>query len=77
MLVISSMFEQERFGADNSAVIPGNTKVSVSYGNDRYDWKAIEKQFDEITTMITSSDEVLDGWPERVAFRTPCDFDAI
>lgn len=77
MLVVTGMFEKERFAADSSLIIPENTPVSVSYEADNYDWKAIESQFDEITALITSSDEVLDGWPEHVTLRTPRDFDAL
>jgi hypothetical protein len=69
MLVITGIFEDERFIPDTPVVIPQNKKVVVTieeeYSKERTGYA---KRIAEIIKNINNSDEVLEGEPGKLNF---------
>jgi predicted DNA-binding antitoxin AbrB/MazE fold protein len=75
LLAIEGYFEEGRFIADTPVSIPEGKKTIVTVldeaVNKNKEQKAYKKLWDEIIDEIENSDEVLEGEPERLHFRTP------
>ena len=74
LLVLEGYFEEGRFITD-TPYIPEGKKTIVTVLDETVDrdkeQKAYQKLWDEIIDEIETSDEVLEGEPEQLRFRTP------
>jgi hypothetical protein len=75
MLALQGYFQSGRFITDTPVKIPERKKTIVTVLDEDVDvtkeWKAYQILWDEIIDEIESSDEVLEGEPERLHFRSP------
>ena len=75
LLSIEGYFEAGRFIADTPVSIPEGKKTIVTVldevVNKDSEQKAYQRLWDEIIDEIEHSDEVLEGEPECLRFRTP------
>jgi len=73
LLVLEGYFEEGRFITD-TPYIPEGKKTIVTVLDETVDMdkerKAYQKLWNEIINDIETSDEVLEGEPERLCFRT-------
>jgi len=80
LLVLEGYFERGRFITD-TPYIPEGKKTIVTVLDEAVDkdkeQKAYQKLWDEIIDEIENSDEVLEGEPERLRFRTPEETEAL
>jgi hypothetical protein len=80
LLVLEGYFEGGRFITD-TPYIPEGKKTIVTVLDETVDGekeqKAYQKLWDEIIDAIETSDEVLEGEPERLRFRTPEETEAL
>jgi hypothetical protein len=81
LLVVEGYFEAGRFITDTPVHIPEGKKTIVTVldeaVNKDQERKAYQKLWDEIINDIENSDEVLEGEPERIRFKTPEEIDAL
>jgi len=81
LLVVEGYFEDGRFIPNNPIRIPEGKKTIVTVLdeaiNAEKERKAYKKLWDEIIDEIENSDEVLEGEPERLRFRTPEETEAL
>jgi len=75
LLSIEGYFEAGRFIADTPVSIPERKKTIVTIldeaVNKDSEQQTYKKLWDEIIDEIENSNEVLEGEPERLRFRTP------
>jgi hypothetical protein len=75
MLALQGYFHTGRFVTDTDVQIPERKKVIVTVLDEDIDEaqerKAYQMLWDEIIDEIENSDEVLEGEPERLHFRSP------
>ena len=80
LLVLEGYFEEGRFITD-TPFIPEGKKTIVTVLDETVDKdkerKSYQKLWDEIIHEIESSDEILEGEPERLCFRTPEETEAL
>ena len=80
LLVLEGYFEEGRFITD-TPYIPEGKKTIVTVLDETVDrdteQKSYKKLWDEIIDAIETSDEVLEGEPERLCFRTPEETEAL
>ena len=80
-VVAQSYFESGRFIADTPIQIPEGKKVIVTVLDEEVDKENRQKNYiaywDKIIEDIQNSDEILEGEPERVCFRTAEEIDAL
>ena len=81
LLTIQGYFEAGHFIADTPVQIPEGRKTIVTVLDEKVD-KTQERAnyidyWDQIIEDIQNSDEVLEGEPERIHFRTPEEIDAL
>jgi len=80
LLVLEGYFEEGRFITD-TPYIPEGKKTIVTVLDETVDGdkeqKAYKKLWDEIIDAIETSDEVLEGEPERLCFRTTEETEAL
>jgi hypothetical protein len=81
LLALEGYFEAGRFVAGTPIQIPEGRKTIVTVldevVNKEAERKAYKKLWDEIINEIENSDEVLEGEPERLCFRTPEETEAL
>jgi hypothetical protein len=81
LLTFQGYFEAGRFIADPPVHIPEGKKTIVTVLDEAADRdkkrEAYKKLWDEIIDEIENSDEVLEGEPERLRFRTPEETEAL
>jgi hypothetical protein len=81
MLALQGYFQAGRFVTDISIQIPERKKTVVTVLDEGIDedqsLEAHKKLWDEIISMIQNSDEVLEGEPERLHFRSPEETEAL
>jgi hypothetical protein len=81
MLALQGYFQSGRFIADTPVQIPERKKTIVTVLDEDVDEaeerKAYQALWDEIIDGIESSDEVLEGEPERLSFRSPEETEAL
>jgi hypothetical protein len=82
LLTFQGYFEAGRFVADTPAQIPEGRKTIITVldekAEERIDWEAHKKRWAKIIADIQSSDETLEGEPERLFhFKTPEEIDAL
>ncbi|MDR1930385.1 MAG: hypothetical protein LBQ44_07115 [Treponema sp.] len=75
MLAFQGYFQSGRFISDPPIQIPERKKTIVTVLDESVDeegaQKAYQSLWDEIIDEIENSDEVLEGEPERLHFRSP------
>ena len=76
MLVVTGVFENERFIPDSPVSIPQKKKVVVTIEEKPVEAK-VEMTWREIGEAILNCDEELPGHPEPVKFRTVEEMDAL
>jgi hypothetical protein len=81
LLTFQGYFEAGQFVADTPIQIPEGRKTIVTVLDEKVD-KANEREnyiayWNKIIEDIQNSDEVLEGDPERVRFKTPEEIDAL
>ena len=80
LLVLEGYFEEGRFITDTPYIPEGKktivTVLDETVNGDK-EQKAYKKLWDEILDAIETSDEVLEGEPERLCFRTPEETEAL
>ena len=80
LLVLEGYFDEGRFITD-TPYIPEGKKAIVTVLDEIVDknkeQKSYQKLWDEIIEEIEASDEVLEGEPERLCFRTPEEVEAL
>jgi len=80
LLVLEGYFEKGRFITD-TPYIPEGKKTIVTVLDETVDRikekKSYQKLWDEIIDEIENSDEILEGEPERLCFRTPEETEAL
>jgi hypothetical protein len=81
LLTFQGYFEAGQFVADTSIRIPEGRKTIVTVLDEKID-KADEREnyiayWNKIIEDIQNSDEVLEGEPERIHFKTPEEIDAL
>ena len=81
LLTFQGYFEAGQFVADTPIQIPEGRKTiitvldeKVDKANEREDYRAY---WNRIIEDIQNSDEVLEGEPERIRFKTPEEIDAL
>jgi chorismate mutase len=81
MLAIQGYFESGRFITGSPIQIPERKKTIITVLDENVDEdhepEAHEKLWDEIIEGLRTCDEVLEGEPERLRFRTPEETDAL
>ena len=81
LLSVEGYFEAGHFIADTPVYIPEGKKTIVTVldetVNKDKEQRAYKKLWDEIINDIENSDEVLEGEPERLRFRTPEETEAL
>jgi hypothetical protein len=81
MLAIQGYFQSGRFITDTPVQIPERKKTIVTVLDENVDedkeLEAHKKLWDEIMAMVQTSDEVLEGEPERLRFRNLEETDAL
>jgi hypothetical protein len=81
MLALQGYFQSGRFITDTPVQIPERKKAIVTVLDEDIDeakeQKAYQMLWDEIIDEIESSDEVLEGEPERLRFRSPEETEAL
>jgi hypothetical protein len=81
MLALEGYFQSGRFITDTPVQIPERKKTIVTVLDEDIDdtkeRKAYQMLWDEIIDEIEGSDEVLEGEPERLHFRSPEETEAL
>ena len=70
MLVVTGVFEDERFIPDSPVFIPQKKKVIVTIEEEKPEEIRHKMTWREIGEAIQNCDEELPGWPQPVKFRT-------
>ena len=77
MLVITGIFDHERFIPDTPVSIPEKQKVKVIVEDPAEDTKTYAQKWAELGEAVLACDEELSGEPVRVQFRTPEEVEAL
>ena len=77
MLVVTGIFENERFIPDKPVSIPQKKKVTVTIDDETDTKLKSENKWREIGEAILSCDEKLHGEPQSLQFRTIAEMEAI
>ena len=81
LLTVQGYFEAGQFIADTPIQIPEGRKTIVTVldekANKKKDREEYKAYWNKIIEDIQNCDEVLEGEPERIRFRTPEEIDAL
>ena len=77
MLVVTGIFDKERFIPDTPVSIPQKKRVVVTIEEETVEEALPEMSWREIGEAIQNCDEELPGWPTPVQFRTPEEMEAL
>ena len=77
MLVVTGIFDKERFIPDTPVSIPQKKKVVVTIEEEKLAEALPEMSWRDIGEAIQNCDEELPGSPEPVQFRTPEEMEAL
>jgi hypothetical protein len=81
LLTVEGYFEAGRFIADTPIQIPERRKTIITVLDEKVDKENGQERYiaywNKIIEDIQNSDEVLEGEPERIRFKTPEEIDAL
>ena len=77
MLVITGIFDNERFIPDRPVSLPQKKKVVVTIEEEKNTEAKPEMSWRELCDAIMECDEELPGWPTSIKFRTPDEIEAL
>jgi hypothetical protein len=77
VLVVSGIFENEKFIPDKPVSIPQKKRVIVTIEEEQKAENVQGNKWREFGEAILNCDEDLPGWPVPVQFRTPKEIEAL
>jgi len=77
MLVVTGIFENERFILDTPVSIPQSQKVTLTIEESGDTKTGPANKWREIGEAILACDEALPGWPQPILLRTAAETEAL